>query len=238
MSEMRHIKSKKPPVLFMSDAARQKVESIVRLSDKEVGWLGRVEMGEYKSGQRWIELKDCYVPKQEVTAAACDIDPEGVADYVNKLIDEGHDPQNMLWWGHSHVNMTVGPSGTDMETFNEFIENLAPGVPFIMTIHNNKKDVKCNLYLGDGYYLDGVHIESIEDTTKLDKVISKELKENVREKIYASPVTQPYQTSWNHTHERAVPNSGATSGVWSNRLEPNPTIGANGNARHNAMGLR
>ena len=238
MSTMKNLKSKQPPLVVISDECRLKVEAIVRLCPKEIAWLGYVEQGEYQSGQRWILLKDCYVPKQEVSGATCDIDPEGVADYVNKLLDEGLDPSNMLWWGHSHVNMGVRPSGTDMDTFNEFIENLEEGTPFVMSIHNKKGEGFCNLSLGDGYYLEDVIIDVRRDTTEIDTAVEKEINDNVRNKTYGHVNNTGSNTANRHSPSTGtVSNPGTAAGVWSNRLEPNVAAGKAGNARHNAMGL-
>lgn len=253
MSTAKFLHEQQVPDVFITLECKKKVEYIVAKSAKEVGWMGIVEKGNYidtKTGEpipgnHFLILKDCYVPKQEVSGATCDIDPEGISDYANILMDADQDPTTMLWWGHSHVNMGVGPSGTDMETFKEHVENLDEGQYFVMTIHNKKKEFRCNVYIGNGVYAEGVPIELDFDDSEIKAQVEQQLEENVRSKSYEVPVYRGGQrVSKSHTPNWRGPGGPVShgtksySGSGSNRVESSSTVSQVGNAERNIMGLR
>lgn len=127
------------PAVYFTNAVLQAINYIVMNSDKEVAWLGRVEQlddGNYL-------VSDLYLPKQTVTGASVDIDPDALANLALEIMDAGHDPDTLRYHGHSHVDMGVTPSQTDQNHMMEYLE----GVDwFIRSIHNRKGNLRVDVF--------------------------------------------------------------------------------------------
>lgn len=124
-------KTPMPRVFYMPEAYYS-FKYLVEKCATEVGWLGLVE--ETTDGDYIIT--DIYVPKQEVHGAETDILPEDMIVLHEQIEAEGKDPQKLLYWGHSHVNMGVNPSGQDERQIEEYLEH----VPFFIRGIYNKSD--------------------------------------------------------------------------------------------------
>jgi hypothetical protein len=121
------IDNKKPPVILFSKKAKRKIDYVVKTVPTEVGWLGSVEKSvDDKTGIETYKITDIFVPKQEVAAATCEIKPEGRHELLQMLLQkyEGEEgikfAESLLFWGHSHVNMGVSPSGQDESMVMDF----------------------------------------------------------------------------------------------------------------------
>jgi hypothetical protein len=185
---------------------------------------------EDKKGLISLTLFNPYCPRQEVSGATTDIDAEGIADYALAV----KQPELIKWWGHSHVNMDVSPSGTDMTTFHEHVENDYEN-PFIMTIHNKSHKTYCNIYLGHGMYAEDVSLHIDWDNPKMVKQVKKELKANVREKKYVAP--KPSPANGYYTGNKIGNNNSQRGGSGGNRLQLSSTALAVRNAARNLVGF-
>lgn len=127
-----------PSVLF-SKLAWQKMWALVHSCKIEISWFGYC-MPDDEKDSRGIEenfyIEDIYVVDQECTGVKSDMLPTAVSDLCVKLMDEGKDPSRLKLWGHSHVDMDVGFSGTDEST----IEKLELE-PLISIVLNKRGDV-------------------------------------------------------------------------------------------------
>lgn len=138
------VKEFAPRIGIQSDALA-KMQIYVQQCSDEVGWLGTAYLDEKN---RFILIKDVYLFDQDVHGTTTEITPEGLSNFAEELLsmgDKGVEIWNSLKvWGHSHVNMTVSPSGQDdrqMVTFQEGGHDW-----FIRLIANKKGDMKLDLY--------------------------------------------------------------------------------------------
>lgn len=128
-------KFQKVPTVWYSPIAWEKIQRAVTKCPQEVGWMGVVE--ELENGD--FHIDDIYIPKQTVHGAETDILPEDLAELACSL----EDPSRLCYWGHSHVNMGVGPSGQDEEQTSEYLEHTDF---FIRGIYNKKGDSKVDVF--------------------------------------------------------------------------------------------
>lgn len=129
------------PKIFISRDAYRDMLILVGESPIEISWLGTVE--ELDGGYL---IKEIFLPKQECGPASTEMDTEGIVEVGMHLLNrEGGDPEDfnkLRFWGHSHVNMGVMPSGTDEQQAMEFSNN--PW--FIRAIANKRGKIKFDLY--------------------------------------------------------------------------------------------
>ena len=90
-----------------------KIMHWVNSTDIEVSGFGKVI---YHAETGVFEITDAYLLPQEGGAAHTDIDADGISKlmYTSRAV-----PGELKWWWHSHVNMAVFWSGTDMDTIKE-----------------------------------------------------------------------------------------------------------------------
>jgi len=189
----------------------QTISHIVDSQKLEVGWLGMVEEAEYG-----YLITDIFVPKQTVSAAETDIDENAMADLALELDDAGYDISKLLYWGHSHVNMAVSPSGQDEKQVGEFLNNCPV---FIRGIYNKRGESKVDVYDVERNVVhqcvpDLIDYPPLPDAAlaKLDAV----LKSNVTTRVYKAPKFN-YQNYYQQ-QQRAYQNLGAGDGY--QRLSP------------------
>ena len=127
------------PVVFYTIEARQTINHLVESTSFEVAWFGLVRE---ETPNEFVVYK-IYIPEQEVTAASVDITADAVAEIANQILDDGEDPSHMRYHGHSHVNMTVDPSGTDQEHMLDYIQDADW---FIRSIHNKKGSERVDIF--------------------------------------------------------------------------------------------
>lgn len=230
MTTISILNSSTIPEAYITLEALGRVNEIVRQSDKEVGWMGQMIRQEHKSGLITLTLFNPYVPRQIVSAATTDIDADGVAEYALAV----KQPELIKWWGHSHVNMGITPSGTDMTTFHEHIEN-DPDNPFVMTIHNKERLTYCNIYIGGGLFVEDAALHVDWDDPEMVKSVEKELKANVTEKVYVTP--KPNKANGYHTGGKTSKGKGKRSGSRSNRKQSSEPTKQERNAASNFVGF-
>lgn len=167
------------PTIYVSVEALNRMAIYVQEVDDEVGWLGTVK----RIGKMTYLIDNVFMLKQKVHGATCEIDPADIA----RLGEELEDPNEMLFWGHSHVNMPCGPSGQDDTQLAEFGENGAPF--FIRGIFNKKGEARFDLSVPEfGLLYKNVHWEVMVpnmDLTALREEIKGEIKEKVS-KLYTA----------------------------------------------------
>jgi hypothetical protein len=185
--------SNNPAVLFMDDEAQpnvyitaeawRKVHHIVATCDKEVAWMGFVD--ELETGD--FLITEVFVPRQHVTGATVDIDAEDLGKKAFSLSKEGKDPSMIRYHGHSHVNMSVSPSGTDQKHIKEYLDDCDW---YIRSIHNKKGEMKMDIFdRRPGkppvtYQCVPLDIWETCQTDDWYNAVDSEVKENVLEKTY------------------------------------------------------
>lgn len=127
------------PMIFFTLSVWHQISAIVNKCALEVGWMGAVK----REGNHYT-IHHIWVPEQEVTSVTTEMTDEGMAKVGFECHKMFGDIQAMRYWGHSHVNMAVNPSGTDDKQMEEFMDNGAEF--YIRSIHNKKGEVRLDLY--------------------------------------------------------------------------------------------
>lgn len=127
------------PCVYYTIEAWNIISYLVEKCTQEVGWLGLVETLE--SGDYLIT--DIYIPEQEVHGAETDISSDAMAALTMELLDADKDPGKLFYWGHSHVSMSVSPSGQDEDQIDEYMEHCDV---FIRGIYNKKGESKVDIF--------------------------------------------------------------------------------------------
>ena len=126
-------KDDKATVVF-SNLAFTKMLSLVMCFDDEVAWHGTVE----RDGDVFY-ITDVMVYPQEVTGATVNTDQ---GEYTEWLYEFNDDTFNKLrFQGHSHVNMGVTPSSTDLNHQESILTQLSTDDFYIFLIMNKKMQI-------------------------------------------------------------------------------------------------
>lgn len=157
--------------LTITSDAYLKMSMLVQSTDKEVAWHGIIER-DPEDKFNFI-LKDIFLFPQKVTAATVVTDDDKYAEWVMSLDDETFN--KCRFHGHSHVNMAVNPSSTDMTYRADMLGQFNDGF-YVFLIINKKEDVSGQIYDFDNNIL--------FDTSEIDFVLGgdmlKQLKEDTK----------------------------------------------------------
>lgn len=131
------------PVIFMTEEVSEDIAAIVKLVSDEVGWYCCVK--KIPDTENYMLYKTL-VPAQEVNGATCELTAKGQSDMMVKMMEDGQDDllNDMKFWGHSHINMGVSPSGQDDIQIRELCKNSEDF--FIRGIFNKKGDFRIDIY--------------------------------------------------------------------------------------------
>lgn len=134
-----------PQIVILPDAY-VKMQLYTEECENEIGWLGTAYKKRDKEKTIYY-IEDTFLFEQEVHITTTEITPESLCEFGEALFKKEDGMKiwnNIKVWGHSHVNMSVSPSGQDnsqMETFIESGHNW-----FIRIITNKKNDMRIDLY--------------------------------------------------------------------------------------------
>lgn len=125
------------PSVRIKNKALQQMKALVAASDKEVAWHGIVT----KENNSYI-IHQVLVYPQKVTSATVESDDDAYPIWLNKLSD--YNFEHLRMQGHSHVNMSVSPSGVDEGFYETLIKHINDYYIFI--IMNKQNKIWINLY--------------------------------------------------------------------------------------------
>ena len=195
------------PAVYYSDEVWAAIRYLVDNVSTEVGWLGLVE--KYKDTDDYL-VTDLYVPKQEVHGAETDISAETLCDLAVQLEADGKESEKLIYWGHSHVNMDVGPSSQDESQIETFLENGCQ--LFIRGIYNKRGDAKVDIYDVEH---NCIH-QCVENGTipipankELQKHLDKIIKDNVKKSKIKTIIRTPASVM---THQPSLSQGWGTTG--------------------------
>lgn len=163
--------------LYFTMVAYTKILSLIKSNSKEVGWHGTA----YRFEEGYL-IKDVFVYPQIVNAAHIDTDE---AEYSNWLYDFDNETfKNIRFHGHSHVDMGVSPSSTDLKHREDLVFQVKPDGFYIFMIGNKKGDfsfeiidkMKNIVYSSEDINIDVI----IDDNEKMSDFI-KESNKNIKE---------------------------------------------------------
>lgn len=175
----------------------------------EVSGLGRVQ----KTTNGDLMVTKVYLLDQENTGSSTDLDEDAVA----KLMYESREDEGDLnFWWHSHVNMGVFWSGTDMETIRQFGKN---GY-LLSTVFNKKNEHRTSYFQGGNDFLPELFVDNIP--TNFSYLPSEEQYDeweaNFKAKCKRKPIVQ---TSYYGTNASGFPsaNKGGAQGLGKQKNE-------------------
>jgi len=163
----------------------QKIMHWVNKATGEVSGLGKLAIDK-NTGV--ITIKSAILLKQENTGSTTDIDAQAVGKAMFELRnEEGH----LNFWWHSHVNMDVFWSGTDMDTIKQIGEQ-----GFVVaTVFNKKREMLSCLYRKSDELFPETFINEIP-TQIVDHISpetfaewDRDFEEKCKVKVYEPPVT-------------------------------------------------
>lgn len=183
-----------PPTVVFSEIALAKMARYVGFCAEEVGWLGFVDHDE---GSSLYTVFDVVLFKQRVHAATTEISADALAEMTMELLDrpDGMELVNkMRFWGHSHVNMAVSPSGQDDAQMQVFASNDCEFM--IRAICNKRGEMKVDVYDYEvGIQWMDAQWENEDAFDPLDEEIISEMESKVSSIRYATvkaaPLTPP-----------------------------------------------
>lgn len=128
------------PIIYFSSDAWIKMNTLVQSSNLELAWQATVEKRKFKDKEDddafFYYIDQVYVYPQEVTATFVATDEVKYSEWSLQLPDETFN--KLRFQGHSHVNMAVSPSGTDMNTYQCFLDQLSKDDFYIFMILNKQ----------------------------------------------------------------------------------------------------
>lgn len=108
------------PRVLMTPDAYKAMCLYVEIGPLEVGWQGTVS----RTPKGDFIIEKTYLLDQDVTGVETELSADArfkLAFELSEKGDDGIDEANrMRFWGHSHVRMGTGPSGTDERTMEQF----------------------------------------------------------------------------------------------------------------------
>ena len=129
--------------LNFTDIAWQKMQALVREFDKEVAWHG-IAFRDEDPDKNAYTITDIIVYPQEVTGATVTTDQ---TKYQTWLMDHDDDVfNNIRMQGHSHVNMSVSPSGVDTSLYERILNQLDDTMFYIFLIWNKRGEKTVKIY--------------------------------------------------------------------------------------------
>lgn len=131
------------PLVTISETANLKMKALVKATNKEIAWHGLVD----QQAPLHYVIQDILVYPQEVTGTTVDSDDDLYPLWLDELEDEEFNSIRMQ--GHSHVNMGVIPSGTDLDFYETLTTHIKDYYIFIILNKNDKmyielRDIKNN----------------------------------------------------------------------------------------------
>jgi hypothetical protein len=123
------------PKIFISATAYLKMMLYVRDTSTEIAWHGIVERF---PEQHTYYIKDVMLYPQKLSSATVQTDQDKYNKWMEELDDDTYN--HLRFQGHSHVNFSVSPSGTDLRYYNDILQVLPNNDYYIFMILNKSGD--------------------------------------------------------------------------------------------------
>ena len=184
---------------FITPKAYSKMLQYVIQSDIEIAWHGTIE---HPNPDEYI-LTDVMLYPQTVTATTVTTDQEKYEEWLNALDDDIFN--KIRFQGHSHVNMSTNPSGTDLNYYDDLTEALTRAEYYVFLIMNKSQNFYIEIRdLKNNVLYEKPDIEILvldEDGNTLLKDIDEEITLNAEKPKpikYTYPNSQRYYGSENN----------------------------------------
>ena len=127
--------------IYISATAYLKMMLYVRDTSTEIAWHGTVTR--YTDKNTYL-IKDVFLYPQTLSGATVTTDQKEYNDWIEKLDD---DTLNIMrFQGHSHVNFSTSPSGTDLNFYNDILQTLQKDDYYIFMILNKVGEMTFLIY--------------------------------------------------------------------------------------------
>lgn len=196
------------PNVKLSLKAYQKIMYYVHASNFEVSGLGLVK---YHKETNEYEVTDIFLLKQKNSSGDTEIDDIAYAELERDTFAlQGEENGWLNFWWHSHVNMGVFWSGTDMACIKKFSQN---GY-WLATVFNKKNEMRSAIAVGEpvGAFQDNLPttvdlLPSAEEAAEL----AAEYKLKVTNPTYTTNYGNSNRGSWNSQSSSTPAGGSATS---------------------------
>lgn len=127
--------------VILEPVAFSKICLLMYNTDKEIGWHGLISRD--KDEPTVFHVEDIILYPQTVTSVTVQTDDAKYGDWAINLPDEQF--TKLRFHGHSHVNMGVTPSGTDLTYYSSLIKQFKNGF-YVFMIINKRMEMYCQVY--------------------------------------------------------------------------------------------
>lgn len=171
--------------ILVNPDVQKKMQILIDMCHTEVGWLCLVK----REAKLVFRVTELYIIEQGVHGATTELDPDAVARLYRKLWEdnvitmENQHEVGLYLWGHSHVNMSTGPSGQDDSQFRTLYSAQPPF--YIRVIANKKGEINTDVFIKDTTLGDLILskvawvVDDVEDTS-IRAIVKKELDDKVK----------------------------------------------------------
>jgi hypothetical protein len=143
--------------VYITPECRAQIMFYVNNTDIEISGLGRIQRDSLGN----MVVTKVYLLDQENSAATTDLSEDAVSKC---LFETRQDAGDLNFWWHSHVNMGVFWSGTDMAT----IEQFGSKGYLLATVFNKKGEHRTAYYQGDNGFIPKLFVDDI--STSFDQL--------------------------------------------------------------------
>lgn len=133
----------RPATVYFTEIAWIKMQSLVQQCETEIGWHGIAKRGDDPTKDEYF-ISDIVVYPQKVTGSTVNPDQEAYEGWLNEFDDETF--MNIRMQGHSHVNFSTTPSGTDENFYRSILNQLDDSMFYIFLIYNKKGECTYKIY--------------------------------------------------------------------------------------------
>lgn len=191
--------------VYFKPVAWTKMCQLIHGFDTEVGWHG---IAKKLNGKHEYLIEDILIYPQEVSGVTVEMDEDDYDPWLVSLTE--NEFNNLRMQGHSHVNMGVSPSGTDLDGNKKILSTLGDDMFYIFMIWNKKLERNIKIYdLEDNIFFENKDID-VEFTEYDSELFLENAAEMVSKKTYAVTTTNKnangkketkpnrYEPSWYH----------------------------------------
>ena len=168
--------------VVLEPTAFSKICLLMYNTDKEIGWHGLITRDE--ADPNVFHVEDVILYPQTVTSVTVETDDAKYGNWVIELPNEHFD--KLRFHGHSHVNMGVTPSGTDLTYYSSLIRQFKDGF-YVFMIINKKMEIFCQVYDFDN--------NSMYETDEVEVVVGQDFGSQLSESKKEMVTTQTYSYS-------------------------------------------
>ena len=179
--------------VFFTPLAWAKMLALINGFSDEVAWHGVAHRGDDPTKDEYI-ISDILVYPQEVTGSTVTTDQTGYEEFLAGLDDDTFN--NLRFQGHSHVNMGVSASPTDVNLLESILAQLESSMFYIFMIWNKRLEFSAKIYdLAKNVLFEtsDVEVKIVGQEGLAD--FMKDAKAVVKRKQYTTPATSPYYNS-------------------------------------------